>query len=180
MSLIIETGLGIIDADSFVTLEDARLLAVKYGLTIATNDIDAEVQLRKGYQGLLVSERLLQGKRTFDVQTGIFPRVNVISNCAAVDSNAIPSSVILAQLYFADAVNSGAETNGVNDGNDLASFNVQGVYSETYQSTASKKLNATIQGVTNTLYALTKEGLASSPCGAGGGIYREELGQEWL
>ncbi len=180
MTLTIEDGTGVADADSFINLADARTLAANYGLTIAATDPEAEVQLRQGYLGLLNSERQLQGYRTFDIQTGIFPRTGVYNNCVLVDSESIPQSVILAQLYYSDSINSGTETNGTNDGQDLSGFNVQGVYSETYQDGTSKKLNATIQGVTNSLYPLTKAGFASSPCGTGGGLYRENFGQEWI
>jgi hypothetical protein len=177
MSLIIEDGSGVVDADSFLTLVDARTLALNYGLVIATDDTEAEVQLRKGYNGLLVSESSLQGSRTHTIQTGIYPRINVVSNCVDVDSETIPLSVKLAQLNYSDAINSGYGTNTVDNGLDLSGFNVDGVYSETYQD-GNTKTNSTIQGVDNALYPLTLQGYANSPCGrasGAGGLTRTEF-----
>lgn len=178
MSLIIEDGTGVIDADSFLSLVDARALAESYGLTLAVIDTEAEVQLRNGYRGLLTYESSLQGTRTHTVQTGVYPRINVYSNCVVVDGEAIPLDVKLAQLNYSSAVNGGYGTNTVDNGQNLASFNVDGVYSESYQDGSSVKTNATIQGVTNSLYPLTLAGYASSPCGranGAGGLTRTEF-----
>lgn len=170
MALVIEDGSGIADADSFLSLIDARSLAESYGLTLDADDITAEVQLRNGYRGLLTYEPSLQGTRTHTIQTGIYPRIDVLSNCVDVDSESIPLDVKLAQLNYSSAINSGYETNSVNDGQDLKSFDVDGVYSETYQDSARIKTNATIQGVTNSLYPLTLAGFANSPCGRNAGL----------
>ena len=178
MALTVEDGTGVADADSFLTLADARTLADNYGLTLAVDDTEAEVQLRKGYRGLLTYEASLQGTRTYDIQTGIYPRVGVSSNCVNIDSDVIPVDTKLAQLNYSDAINSGYGTNTVNNGQDLKSFDVDGVYSETYQDGARVKTNSTIQGVTNALYPLTLQGYANSPCGranGAGGLTRTEF-----
>ena len=178
MALIIEDGTGVANADSFLTLIDARALAVNYGLTIATDDTEAEVQLRNGYRGLLTYEPTLQGTRTHNIQTGIYPRTDTYSNCVYVDSDAIPLDVKLAQLNYSAAVNGGYGTNVVDNGQKLKSFSVDGVYSESYQDGSSVKTNATIQGVSNSLYPLTLQGYANSPCGRAngtGGLTRTEF-----
>ena len=166
--LIIETGLGVANADSFLSLVYARALAESYGLTLAATDPEAEVQLRQGYNGLLVSEPSLQGLRTHVIQTGIYPRTGAYSNGNAVDSEDIPLSVKLAQLNYSDAINKGYGTNSVSDGQALSGFNVDGVYSETYQDGGGAKTNSTIQGVYNALYPLTLQGGA-------GGLTRTEF-----
>ena len=56
MALLVETGAGVADADSFISLVDARILAANYGLSLDVDDTAAEVQLRQGYLGLLNSE----------------------------------------------------------------------------------------------------------------------------
>ena len=82
----------------------------------------------------------------------------------------------MAQIYGSEAYANGMSGNQVDDGQTLKSFNVDGVYSETYQDNSSKSLNSTVQGVYNSLYPLTKSGYASSPCGGGsGGVYRENM-----
>ena len=177
MALIVETGAVIPDADSFTSLIDARALAVNYGLSLPTDDTEAEVVLRQGYLNLLQRERTLQGSRISAVQTGIYPRSNVLNNCFPVDSDVIPNEVKLAQLYASDAINSGAETNGVQTGERLKAFNVaQTTYSETYQDGSRQSTNPSIQGVYNSLYPLTKAGFQASPCGTGGGLSRDNMG----
>ena len=180
MTLVVEDGTGVANADSFLSLVDARALAAQYGIVIDADDTKAEVELRTGYRGLLTSESTLQGTRTHDIQTGIFPRTGVVSNCVEVDSELIPVDVKLAQLYYQAAINGGYDNNGVNDGQNLKSFEVPQVYKEEYQDNARVKTNATISGVDNALYSFTLAGLANSPCGrnAGlGGLVREEF---WL
>ena len=176
MALIVEDGTVVADADSFSSLIDARVLAVNYGLTLPVDDTEAEVKLRQGYLNLLQRERTLQGSRISAAQTGIYPRSNVLNNCFPVDSDVIPNEVKLAQIYASDAINSGAETNNVNTGEKLSGFNVQGVYSETYQDGSSQSTNPSIQGVYNSLYPLTKAGFQASPCGTGGGLSRDNMG----
>lgn len=167
--LTIEDGTGVADADSFLSLIEGRALAESYGLTLDADDTAAEIQLRKGYRGLLTYEASLQGSRTYDVQTGIYPRTSAYSNCVLVDGSTIPLDVKLAQLNYSDAIANGYGTNTVDNGQDLSGFNVDGVYSETYQD-GSTKTNSTIQGVTNSLYPLTLQGYANSPCGRAGGL----------
>ena len=178
MALIVEDGSGVDGADSFSSLEDARAIATNYGLSLDADDTLAEIQLRKAYLGLQSSEKDLQGSRTHDTQTGIFPREGIYSNCVEVDSESIPNAVIMAQINFADAINGGYDTNEVDNGQNLAGFStVNGVYSETYQDGSTTKTNSTIQGVYNSLYPFTLQGYAASPCGraAGfGGLVKED------
>ena len=179
MALIVETGSGVAEADSYLSLVDARALAEKYGITLPADDTEAEVLLRNGYLGLITIEPQLQGYRTHDIQTNIYPRTGVYKNCVAVGADSIPNEVKLSQLYQADAIQSGASTNGVVSGQKLKSFSVDGVYSETYQDGSSASLNAVVQGVQNQMYPLTKVGYQQSPCGGGGygnGLGRESMG----
>lgn len=177
MALIIEDGSVILNADSFLSVIDARALAENYGIELPVDDTEAEVLLRQGYLALLPREYTLQGSRVSADQTGIYPRAGVYNNCFAVASDAIPSEIKMAQLYASDGINSGASTNNVDTGEKLSGFNVDGVYSETYQNGSSSSTNATIQGVVNSLYPLTKAGFAASPCGGGtGGLSRTSMG----
>ena len=179
--LIIEDGTGVENADSYVSLEDARLLAANYGVSLPVDDVEAEVELRKGYLGLNANEPQLQGYRTHQVQTGIFPRTGVYKNCVEIANDSIPQGLLMAQLYQASAYTSGVEANGVDNGQEISEFNVQGVYSEKYFDKGSKKINSIVTGVYNSLYDFTKAGFAASDCGGsnngfGGGLGREEFG----
>ena len=175
--LIVEDGTGIANADSYLSLNDARTLAANYGIVLPTDDTEAEIQLRKAYDGLNIQEPELQGVRTHDIQTGIYPRTGVYKNCVAVDSESIPIEVKKAQLYQAEAYTNGMNNNAVNDGQKLASFEVVGAYKEAYQDDSSQSLNSTVLGVDNELYPLTKAGFNASPCGGGSG-FGTGLGRE--
>ena len=72
MALIVENGTVVPDADSFLSLVDARSLASNYGITLPVDDTEAEITLRNGYLFLLTEERNLQGSRVSADQTGIF------------------------------------------------------------------------------------------------------------
>jgi len=177
MPLIVEDGSVVANADSFLSLVDARSLSANYGLELPADDTEAEIVLRQGYLNLLTYEARLQGSRISAEQTGIYPRSGVLNNCFPVDSDVIPQEVKLGQLYASDAFTKGTSDNTVNTGEKLSGFKVVGVYEETYQDGSSANLNATIQGVSNSLYPLTKAGLAASPCGSGlGGLNRENMG----
>lgn len=148
MALVIEDGTGVAGATSYVTDAAAQALALLYGITLP---VDAEIALRQGYLNLNTHELKLQGERLFKIQTGIFPRLDVYAFGFLITSETVPSDIILAQIYAASAIAGGVDTNAVNTGQDLKSFDVKGVYSEQYQDNARIRVNSRIQGVYNTL-----------------------------
>lgn len=168
MSLIIENGTGVANADSYQTEVDAQATALLYGISLPSDVTEAETALRQGYLNLNTNESLLQGYRVYQVQTGIFPRYDVYANGFLVPNDSIPQDVIMAQLYAASAIASGVDVNAIDNGQNLKSFNVDGVYSEEYQDGARVKVNSRITGVYNSLYPYTKLGL-----GTGSWSYRE-------
>lgn len=161
MSLIIETGTGVANADSYQTEADAQALALTYGITLPAIVADAEIALRQGYLNLNTHESQLQGCRVYAIQTGIFPRSNVCVNGFLLDNDAIPNDVLLAQLYASSAIASGVDVNAVDNGQSLKSFDVKDVYSETYQDGAKVKVNSRIQGVYNSLHPYYKSAVSS-------------------
>jgi len=167
MALTIEDGTGVANADSYQTEVDAQALALTYGITLPAIVADAEIALRQGYLNLNTHETLLQGYRVYAIQTGIFPRSEVCANGFLLANDAIPNDLLLAQLYAASAISSGVDVNAVDTGQDLKSFDVKDVYSETYQDGARVKVNSRIQGVYNSLRAYSKSAVS------GGSSYRE-------
>lgn len=160
MALIIETGLGVASADSYITEADAQTLAADYDITLPAVVADSEKALRRAYLLINNHERLLQGWRTHSVQTGAFPRLEVYANDFLVGSEVIPQDVKLAQLYAASAISSGVDTNAVDTGQDVKSCEVVGVFKEEYQDGARVKVNSRIQGVYNSLYPYYKSAIA--------------------
>lgn len=167
MALIIEDATGVADATSYVTEVDAQALALLYGITLPTDIAEAETALRQGYLNLNTHETLLQGYRIYPVQTGIFPRLDVYANGFLIAGDTIPNDLILAQLYAASAISSGVDTNAVDNGQDIKSFEVVGVYKEELQDGSRIKVNSRIQGVYNSLSAYYKSAVV------GGRSYRE-------
>ncbi len=167
MSLITEDGAGIENADSYTTEENAQTIAASYGITLPTDATEAETALRQGYLNVNTNEHLLQGSRVYAVQTGAFPRIGVMANGFELDSSSIPNDIILAQIYAASAISSGVDTNAVDNGQNLASFSVNGVYSESYQDGSRVKVNSRIQGVYNSLKPYFKSTVS------GGESYRD-------
>lgn len=157
--LVIEDGNGISNANSYISLAEARLKAADYGIKLPADDTEAETALRQGYLNLNVDEGLLQGNRSYNQQTGAFPRVGMVVHNFPIDNNVIPEDIKLAQVYAAEAISGGYDMNSVDGGQELASFSVEGVYSESYQAGSNAKTNSTIKGVYNTLRPYTKAAL---------------------
>ena len=157
--LVIENGNGVSNANSYISLAEARIKATDYGIKLPEDDTEAETALRQGYLNLNVNENLLQGNRSYHQQTGSFPRVGMVVHSFPVDNNVIPEDIKLAQVYAAEAISGGYDMNSVDGGQELASFSVDGVYSESYQSDSKSKTNSTIKGVYNTLLPYTKSAI---------------------
>lgn len=163
MPLIVEDGTVVPNADSFLSLVDARALAAKYGINLPTDDTEAEVNLRVGYNLLLNYEPSLTGSRVSAVQTGIYPREGGYLNCFELTNNTIPEQAKLAQLYGAGAVTSGYDINNIDTGEKLTSFELVGVIKETYAD-GSASSSGTISGIESSLNGLTSS-YTTSVCG---------------
>jgi hypothetical protein len=150
--LTVEDGTGVNNADSYISEADAQALALLYGVELPAVVADAEIALRKGYLNVNTHERLIQGFRSYQWQTGAFPRTEVYANNYLVANDTIPQDIQLAQIYAASAISGGVDVNAVDTGQDLKSCSVDGVYSESYQDNARIKVNSRIQGVYNSLY----------------------------
>jgi hypothetical protein len=148
MALIVEDGTIVAGANSFISLADARVMATDLGLVLDADNTIAETQLRQGYYQLIRSyQKRLQGSIVSQEQTGIFPRFNVYANGFLVPSSSIPVDVQRAQVTYSDAINKGADMNATKDSQELASFNVDGVYSETYKDGSNKRATPSVPGV---------------------------------
>jgi hypothetical protein len=116
MPLIVEDGTGLENADSYISLVDARSLAVNYGYSLPADDIDAEVALRQGADYVDLSEPSFTGTRLNDVQALAWPRSNAykcIGNTYIVlASDSVPSDVKRAQVVAAAGYGAGGNPRG--------------------------------------------------------------------
>src|ERR1043165_3331164 len=101
MPLIVETGAIVPDADSYVSLADARDLAAKYGMALPEDDTEAEAALRNGALYVGLQEPQMCGKRVSAEQSLAYPRTDVTLYGNPVPSDTIPKQVIQAQLIAA-------------------------------------------------------------------------------
>lgn len=72
--LTLETGEGVADADSFVSVADARAFASSRGLTLPQADGDVEILLRRAADYINAREARFQGDRLTATQALAFPR----------------------------------------------------------------------------------------------------------
>lgn len=157
MTLTVEDGTIVADANSFISLVDARLMATEIGVELDADDAIAETQLRQGYYQLVRSyQNRLDGTIVNYIQTGIFPRYNCYKGEFLVPSGDIPADIQRAQVTYADAINGGADMNKTKDAQELSEFNVQGVYSEKYKEGSNARTTPSVPAVTQWLQPYMK------------------------
>ncbi len=113
MALTIETGAGVPNADSYVTVQAARDYASSRGLPFPTPDADAEVLLRRACDYLDTLEEQYKGARTTGTQPLAWPRLAVIVFGEEVADDSIPDQLKRAQCQLAcDAKTTSLMPNG--------------------------------------------------------------------
>lgn len=169
--LIIEDGSIVAGANSYATDDEFYAFANSQGYALPATQPDREALLIQAYYHMTSTyEPRMQGHRVNKDQTGFMPRKGVYANGFYISSTEIPEDFKTAQYLTALAINDGVNTNAVKDSADLASFEVVGVYKESYQSGVSSPTIAQMPAVSRTLRPYTKGALS------GGGIYRENMG----
>ncbi len=103
--LVIEDGSIVENADSYITVANARLFLSSIGLFLAVSDADAEVQLRQAFYYLEGLSFL--GSPSNVGQLTKFPRSGLYRAGELLPSNEIPVEVRRAQAYYAGAIQSG-------------------------------------------------------------------------
>lgn len=157
ITIIVEDGSVTPSANSFISLEDARVEVDALGLTLDADDEKAKAQLTQGYYQLKRSyQNRLKGCLVKQEQTGIMPRSGVYANGFYVESNTIPQDVIYAQLAYADSINKGADVNGTAKTQEVSSESLDGVGSRTYKNGSSSRTTPLVPAVTQWLQPYMK------------------------
>lgn len=91
--LIIESGAGLEDAESYATAADLVSYAAKYGRTIPATEAEQEALLRRAADAMNVLS--WKGKKTSASQALAFPRTGV-----EVDGEIKPSTLIPRQIQY--------------------------------------------------------------------------------
>lgn len=133
MALIVETGTGLSNADSYITLADARVYAANYGLTLPADDTEAEIALRQGCAYIELQEGRYSGTRVSTSQALAWPRTDA-SNSVGVDypDNVVPIQLGRAQVAAAAEFAKGTDVRATDDGKSVASEAITGAVSVSY------------------------------------------------
>lgn len=123
MPLTVQIPTAPIDnANSYLSLVDARALADQYAYDLPVNDVDAEKALIKGFRYIESFESSMCGKRTTTTQNSSWPRSGVTIRCQPFPDDAFPQELLIAQVIAAQYQGSGTDVSGgVDDGKSIAS-----------------------------------------------------------
>lgn len=159
MPLIVETGEIVPNADSYISLADARALAANYGLELPEDDTTAEVALRNGATYVGLSEPQMCGRRVSAEQSLAYPRTGATLNGFPVSNNAIPKQVILAQVIAAVTYGAGTEVRANSDGRSVQTERVEGAVTVSYFNNGSSGATTAITAADDALRPLLCGGL---------------------
>ena len=107
ITINVEDGSGIPNANSYVSVADARAYALDRGVTLSANDDELGSMLIRATDYLEVQACLYQGVPTSSTQFLQWPRIDVYLNGDALPPNVIPKSLIAAQVQLAMAITAG-------------------------------------------------------------------------
>lgn len=133
MALVVEDGTGKSDADSFISLVDARAFAANYGITLPTNDTAAEVALRQGCQYVELQQECFSGSRLTSTQALSWPRTGATNVYSFEYADGyMPPQLGFAQVYAAAEYAAGKDVRASDDGLSVASKEVTGAVAVSY------------------------------------------------
>lgn len=134
--LIIEDGSIVANSNSFVTDAELKAYANIRNATVPATQPDREALLILAMDYLTGREQSMKGTRVSDLQELPYPRFNVRYNGYYIQDSEIPKELKNAQMEL--AIQAGSSDILISATIDnLASFNVDGVYSESYFSGGS-------------------------------------------
>jgi hypothetical protein len=154
MALTIETGDIVENADSYLSLVAARVLAVSYGYTLPADDTAAEIALRKAASYVDSFEQRFTGYRVSELQSLSFPRQAAsYSYGGYIDDNVIPVKLQLAQVIAAATYGAGTAVRPNDSGQAVASTTLDKL-SKSYFNNGSTSKQITITECVDALRTL--------------------------
>ena len=115
MTLTVETGAGIANADSYETLANTRTYATSRGATLSTDDATVETQIRTAFDTLNGYGDRYKGTKHSATQSGQWPRDNARIDGFDLDSDAIPKQLKQAQNELVIAQSNGTDLSPIGD-----------------------------------------------------------------
>lgn len=145
MTLIVESGAGLPNSDSYVSLADARTLADKYGYALPADDTEAEVALRQGAQYVDLQEGGFCGSRLVATQAMAWPRTAHKNTFGfVIEAGTMPPQLASAQVAAAAEYGAGTDVRATDDGKAIASEEVSGAVAVSYFNNGKTGASVTI------------------------------------
>lgn len=133
MALIVEDGSITPNADSYISLADARTLADQYGWELPADDTEAEQALRNGAQYVDLQEPRFSGSRVSIDQTLSWPRTGATNTFGFdIPDNSIPNQIKCGQVAAAVEYGLGTDVRASSDGKNIASEEVVGAVKQSF------------------------------------------------
>lgn len=107
MPLIVEDGTGVEDANSYVSLDDAKAIAAMRGIILAASDTELETNLVAAADRITSYEDDFTGERVTGDQGLSYPRTMATRYGKSLSETAIPKELKLAQVTLAGYINAG-------------------------------------------------------------------------
>lgn len=105
MALIVEDGTGLVNANSYIAIVEARAYANDRGLILPAADPDLEKLLIKAMDFIEAMAGEFQGVKTSPNQALQWPRSDVVLDGYPFDSHALPKTLKLAQSQLVTDAN---------------------------------------------------------------------------
>ena len=134
--LIIEDGTGVANSNSYASDAELKAYASLRGKTVPDTQPQRESLLVLAMDYIEGFRYQLKGAKTVYTQSLQWPRVGVYIDGYQIDSDSIPQEIKSAQMEAA-LIGVSTDLFKTGDTSNLASFSVEGVYSETYHQGGS-------------------------------------------
>lgn len=109
MTIIVEDGTGVVNANSYVTLVEARAYALARDVKLTDADAVLEVYLTKAMDYLEAQRDNFKGMKTVPTYALQWPRYGVFIDGTEIASNIVPKELKNAQIQLAMAVADGVD-----------------------------------------------------------------------
>lgn len=116
MTITVEDGSNVANANSYVSVADAREYAAARGATLSDDDSVVEQQLITAMDFIEAHRANFQGTKTSPTQTLQWPREDVFLDFVILPTNFIPKELIGAQCSLVIAISNGVNIAPVEQG----------------------------------------------------------------
>lgn len=135
MSIIVEDGSNVPNANSYVSLIDARAILNPLGQDLNANDVTAEQQLLNSMNYIEAFRAKYKGQRTERTQPLQWPRIGVCIDDFVLDFDVIPQDLINAQVFAAYEFSTGVALQPTVTGQVVQSESVEKAIDTSYFNT---------------------------------------------